>query len=91
MQGPSPGQGSGQLQAREARQARSFCWGRKLEAGTLQDRDSQNVRPESNCVFMCVQSVAFVYRVMLGEKGILGRVQPIKWGAAGLRTEQEEK
>ena len=55
MQGPSPGQGSGQLQAREARQARSFCWGKELEAGTLQDRDSQNVRPESKCVcsFMC--------------------------------------
>lgn len=42
-----PGQGSGQLQAREARQARSFCWRRELEAGTLQDRDTQNVRSES--------------------------------------------
>lgn len=93
MQGPSPGQSSGQLQAREARQARSFCWGKELEAGTLQDRDSQNVRPESKCVcsFMCVQSVAFVYMVMLGEKGMLGRVQPRKWGVAGLRTDQEEK
>ena len=40
---------------------------------------------------MCVQSVAFVYMVMLGEKGMLGRVQPRKWGAAGLRTDQEEK
>lgn len=50
------------------------------------------MRPESNCVFMCVQSVAFVYRVMLGEKGILGRAQPIKWGEQqALWTEQEEK
>lgn len=74
MQGPSLGQGSGQLQSREARLARCFCWRRELEAGTLQDEDTQNVEPGRERMRERKRSIPFVYVVMLEGKGTLGKL-----------------